>query len=112
MRQKRRWNRRQRKDKDRRDRRAWIAEVRSNPKQAMEADLGVAGAGLAIFVFGGAVAVAGFHPRWQNIHDNSPAPLLGNIIAGFGLLVAGVGMVLLMVSLVVWVGGRGRRKSN
>jgi hypothetical protein len=78
----------------------------------MEADLGIAGAGLAIFVFGGLVAVAGYHPRWQSIHDNSPAPLLGNIIAGFGLLIAAVGLVLLAVSVVVWIGGRHRRKSG
>jgi len=75
----------------------------------MEQDLGVAAGGLAIFVFGGLVAVAGYHPYWQNIHNNAPAPLFGNIVAGLGLLVAGVGIVLLVVSLVVWMGGRRRR---
>jgi hypothetical protein len=98
--------------RDRRDRKAWIAEIRSNPKQAMEADLGVAGAGLAIFVFGGVVAVAGYHPKWQNIHSNAPAPLLGNIIAGVGLVIGAVGLVLLVVSLVVWIGGKVRRRSE
>ena len=78
----------------------------------MEADLGIASVGLAIFVFGGIVAVAGYHPRWQNIHSNAPAPLLGNIIAGFGLLIGVVGLVLLVVSLVVWAGGKMRRKSD
>jgi hypothetical protein len=98
---------------ERRDgRRAWVTKVRTNPKEAMEADLGVAGVGLFIFVMGGLVAVAGVHPRWQNVHNSSPAPLLGNVIAGFGLLVAGVGLVLLVVSVVVWMGGRRRQKPN
>jgi large-conductance mechanosensitive channel len=52
--------------------------------------------------------VAGFHPWWQSIHDNSPTPLLGNIIAVFGFLVAAAGLVLLVVSLVVWMAGRHR----
>jgi hypothetical protein len=91
-----------------RGRKAWIAEVRNNPKKAMEADLGVAVGGFAVFVFGGVVAVAGFHPKWQSIHDNSTAPLLGNIIAAFGLLIAAAGLVLLMVSIVVWMAGRHR----
>jgi hypothetical protein len=95
-------------NRGRRGRKAWIAEVRNNPKKAMEADLGVAVAGLGIFVVGGVLAVAGFHPGWQNIHDNSPAPLLGNIVAVFGLLVAAMGLVLLVVSLVVWMAGRHR----
>ncbi len=86
--------------------------MRSNPKLAMEQDLGVAAAGLAIFVFGGVVAVAGYHPKWQNIHSNAAAPLLGNIIAAFGLLIAAVGIVLLVASLIVWIGGRRRRRPN
>ena len=65
---------RQRHVKRRRERGEWIAQVRSNPKQAMEEDLGVAGAGLAIFVLDGVVAVAGYHPKWQNIHINSLHP--------------------------------------
>ncbi len=102
--------RQQRRDGARAERRAWVAKVRSNPKQAMEEDLGVAGVGLGIFVLGGLTAVAGWHPAVQNIHSNAPAPLLGNIIAGIGLLVAAVGLVLLVVSLAVWVSGRGRRR--
>jgi large-conductance mechanosensitive channel len=35
-------------------------------------------------------------------------PLLGNIIAVFGFLVAAAGLVLLVVSLVVWMAGRHR----
>ncbi len=98
--------------RDGRGRKAWIAEVRNNPKKAMEADLGVAVAGLGIFVVGGVVAVAGFHPWWQNIHDNSPTPLLGNIVAVFGLLVAAAGLVLLVISLVIWLTGRHRESQT
>jgi len=94
------------------DRKAWVMRVRTNPKEAMEADLGIAVVGLVIFVMGGLVAVAGVHPRWQNVHNSSPAPLLGNFIAGFGLLVSGAGLMLLVVSVVVWMGGRRRQKPD
>jgi hypothetical protein len=76
----------------------------------MEADLGLAVVGLVVFVMGGLVAVAGVHPRWQNVHNSSPAPLLGNIIAGIGLLIAGLGILLLVVSAFVWMSGRRRAK--
>lgn len=78
----------------------------------MEQDLGVAAVGLVIFVFGGIVAVAGYHPKWQNIHSNAPAPLIGNIIAAIGLIIAALGIVLLVASVVVWIGGRRRRNQD
>jgi hypothetical protein len=93
-------------------RRAWVTKVRTNPKEAMEADLGVAGAGLFIFILGGLLAVAGYHPGWQNVHNSSPAPLVGNVIAGIGLLVGAVGVLLLVVSVVVLMGGWRRQKPN
>ncbi len=78
----------------------------------MEEDLVVATFGLIVIVCGGLVAVAGVHPKWQDIHDNSPAPLLGNIVAGFGLLIVVVGVILLLVNIVIWISGRLRRRSE
>jgi len=87
-----------------------MAKARNDPKGAMEEDLVVAVFGLVVIVCGGLVAVAGVHPKWQNIHDNSPAPLLGNIIAGFGLLIVAVGVVFLLVNVVIWITSRLRRR--
>ena len=76
----------------------------------MEKDLGLALIGLVVFVVGGLIAVAGVHPNWQNVHNSSPAPLLGNIIGGIGLVIAGLGILLLVVNTVVWAAGRPRSK--
>jgi hypothetical protein len=89
-----------------------VAKARNEPKETMEADLVVAAVGLIIIASGGLVAVAGVHPRWQSIHNNSPAPLLGNIIAGFGLLIVAVGVILLLVNIVIWISSRMRRRSG
>ena len=62
------------------DRRQWILNVRENPKQAMEADLSVAVVGLVVVFMGGLISVAGVHPRWQSVNNNSPAPVLGALI--------------------------------
>ena len=56
----------------RQERGEWLAKARSDPKGAMEADLIVAAVGVFIIVMGGLVAVAGVHPRWQSIQNNSP----------------------------------------
>ena len=96
----------------RQERGEWLAKARSDPKGAMEADLIVAAVGVFIIVMGGLVAVAGVHPRWQSIQNNSPAPLLGNIIAIVGLVLIVVGLVLLVANLVVWIGGWRRRNPN
>lgn len=90
----------------RRKRGEWMAKVRIDPKGAMEADLLLAAVGVFIIVMGGLTAVAGVHPRWQNVHNSSPAPLLGNINAIFGLIVIIFGLILLVVNIVVWVSGR------
>jgi hypothetical protein len=87
-----------------------MAKARDDPKEAMEGDLVVAVVGVIVIVCGGLVAVAGAHPKWQNIHDNSPAPLLGNIIAAFGLLIVAVGVILLLINLVIWISSRFRRR--
>jgi uncharacterized membrane protein YidH (DUF202 family) len=89
-----------------------MAKARNDPKGSMEEDLVVAVIGFVIIVMGGLVAAAGFHPRVQNIHDNSPAPLVGNIVAGIGLLVVAVGVILLMVNVVIWISGRLRSRSR
>jgi formate hydrogenlyase subunit 3/multisubunit Na+/H+ antiporter MnhD subunit len=80
--------------------------VRSDPKGQMEGDLSIAAVGLLIIVFGGIAAVAGFHSRVQSIHDNTPAPLAGNIIAVVGALVVLLGFGLAAVNLVIWMTGR------
>src|SRR5580704_17568341 len=104
--------RRQRRDESRRQRQAWVAKARIEPKETMEADLVIAAVGLIVIVLGGLVAVAGVHPKWQSIHNNSPAPLLGNIMAGFGLLIVAVGVILLLVNTVIWISRRMRRRSE
>ena len=74
----------------------------------MEADLSIAAVGLVIIVLGGILAVAGFHPRVQSIHDNTSAPLAGNIVAAVGALMVLLGLVLAAVNLVIWISGRRR----
>jgi hypothetical protein len=87
-----------------------MAKARSDPKEMMEGDLVVATVGLVIIVMGGVVAVAGVHPRWQSIHQNSPAPLLGTIIAIAGMVIVVLGVVMLLVNVVIWLSGRLRRR--
>jgi hypothetical protein len=86
----------------------WVSKVRSDPKEHMEADLSIAAVGLVVVVLGGILAVAGFHPRVQSIHDNTPAPLAGNIVAAVGALMVLLGLVLAAVNLVIWMSGRWR----
>jgi hypothetical protein len=81
----------------------WVSGVRADPKGQLECDLAVAIAGMVIIALGGIVAVAGLHPRIQSIHDNSPAPLLGNVVAALMIL---LGLMLAAVNLVIWMTGR------
>lgn len=87
----------------------WVKKVREDPKGAMEADLVIAAGGLIIIFFGGLVAVAGVHPRWQSIQNNSPAPILGTIIVVAGLAIVLLGILLAIANVIVWLGGRRRR---
>ena len=72
----------------------------------MEGDLYVCGFGLIVTVTGGLVSVAGYHPAWQSIHDNTPAPTFGTILAIAGLFLVAIGIILMVVNIIVWLGGR------
>jgi hypothetical protein len=87
----------------------WVTTVRQDPKEAFEADLLVAFGGLVVIVVGGLVAVAGVHARGSA--DNAGNPLLGNIIAAGGAVIVLGGLVLAVMNVVVWIGGR-RSKSG
>ena len=86
----------------------WVSRVRSDPKEQMESDLIIAAAGLVVIVMGSLVAVAGRHFSVQPIHDNTPAPLAGNIIAAVGALMILLGLVLAAANIVIWIVGRHR----
>jgi hypothetical protein len=90
------------------DRRRWMAKVRADPKGALEADLAAAVIGLVIATLGGLISVAGYHPAWQNIHSNAPAPVLGSLIFTAGLYVTAIGLILMATNVVVWLSGRWR----
>jgi heme/copper-type cytochrome/quinol oxidase subunit 2 len=61
-----------------------------------------------VILFGGLVTVAGVHPKWQPIQDDSPAPLLGTITVIFGMVIVVLGIVLAVANVIVWLGGRRR----
>jgi len=72
----------------------------------MEADLSVSVVGLVIVFMGGLISVAGVHPRFQTVSNNSPAPVFGALIVFAGLFVVALGVVLLAASVLVWITGR------
>jgi hypothetical protein len=86
--------------------RQWVEKVRDNPKQAMEADFSVAVVGLVIVFMGGLISVAGVHPAFQTVSNDSPAPVFGALIVFAGLFVVALGVILLATSLLVWISGR------
>ena len=94
------------------DRRQWIQNVRENPRQAMEADLSVAVVGLVVAFMGGLISVAGVHPRWQSVNNNSPAPVLGALIVFAGHFVVAGGIITTAASVFVWFTGRHHSSSQ
>jgi hypothetical protein len=92
--------------------RDWVTKIRTDPKGAMEADLYVCGFGLVIAVLGGLFSVTGYHPAWQSIHDNTPAPTAGSLIVIAGLFLVALGIILMGVNTVVWLGGRRRGRTD
>jgi hypothetical protein len=89
-----------------------VAQMRKDPKGTMEADLTIAAGGLMVILLGGVVAVAGWHPKWQPIQDNSPAPILGTIIVVAGIAIVLLGVLLALANVIVWLSGRRRRRSG
>lgn len=85
-----------------------MAKVRADPKGALEEDLVAAVIGLVIAAVGGLTSVAGYHPAWQNVHSNAPAPVLGSLIFTAGLYVTAIGLILMATNVVVWLSGRWR----
>ena len=66
----------------------------------------MAGGGIFLVLMGGLISVAGFHPAVQNIQDNAPNPVLGDVIAAIGLVIVALGFLMAVVNVVVWLTGR------
>jgi hypothetical protein len=94
------------------ERQRWMAKVRADPKGALEADLVAAVVGLTIATFGGLTSDVGYHPAWQNIHSNAPAPVLGSLIFTAGLYVTAIGLILMATNVVVWLSGHRRTSAQ
>lgn len=89
-----------------------MKRARSNPKEVMEADLFVAGGGMFFILMGGLLSVTGFHLRTQNIQDDAPNPVLGEVIVAIGLVIVALGLLMAAVNAVVWLTGRLRRRTG
>jgi hypothetical protein len=90
----------------------WFKQLRRDPRGALEPDLIIAIAGVALIVVGGLVGVAGVHSSSTPIGHDHGEPGLGTAIAIIGGGVIVIGLVMGIINGIVYLRARSKARST